>query len=167
MTAIWKHIVLLVIASLLAAPSALAQNCDDSGESVAIESIRQQREVFNQAIEQGDASLIPAVLHEDVILISGSDSDVYEGRNTQVDMWRNDFTDPGRAIYVRTTLCIRVSPTFPIALEQGAWRGVRISSASDTAAGRYSAKWRKVDDAWLLESEVFMTEECTGDFCPE
>ena len=28
--------------------------------------------------------------------------------------------------------------------------------------GRYFAKWRKVNDAWLIESETYVPESCTG-----
>ena len=51
-----------------------------------------------------------------------------------------------------------------MAMEYGRWRGE--NDAGDFAAGSYSAKWRLIDNAWRLEVEVFMTEECGGDACP-
>jgi hypothetical protein len=68
-------------------------------------------------------------------------------------------------------MCVRVSEAFPVALESGHWRGERqgqadASGAKSFAAGSYAAKWRRVDGTWLLEAELFSTEDCGGDFCP-
>jgi predicted amidohydrolase YtcJ len=164
MTSLWKHIALLCLAFTVL-PALNAGACENTGDALVIQEIREQREMFNQAIEQGDRNTIESLLRQDVILVTGTDSEIYLGREAQSDLWQTDFENPDRAVYVRTSTCIRVSPILPIALEYGDWRGVR-PSADVFAAGHYSAKWRKVDGVWLVESEIFATEECGGDFCP-
>lgn len=151
---------------VLSTQSALAQTCADVGDKAVINSIREQRNTFNSAIVQYDIGAIHSVLHENVILITGTDSDVFLGREAQLALWRADFENADRATYVRTSLCLRVSPIAPIALEHGAWRGVRNNNADAYAAGHYTAKWRQFEGTWLIESEIFATEECGGDFCP-
>ena len=127
--------------------------------------VRSQRQAFNQAIADQDDEVIAAVLAEDVILVTGTDSDLFDDRDAQVAIWKDDFLLDDRAIYVRTTKCVRVSGVYPVALELGAWRGERIDDAASVAAGSYSAKWRKVEGQWLLEAEIFSTETCSGSFC--
>jgi ketosteroid isomerase-like protein len=150
------------------APALAQQSCESAGDPGAVAAIESRRVAFNRAIAAGDLDGVSAVLHPDVILITGTDSDVYRGRAAQLAIWDSDFGDPDRSVYVRTTRCVRVSPVFPVALEMGEWRGERPATSGgepDFAAGRYAAKWRRVDGVWLLESEVFATEACGGGFC--
>ena len=148
-------------------PLALGDSCANSGDADAVENVRLQRQVFNRAIVEKDIQGVENVLHEDVILITGTNSDVYSGAKAQVSLWTGDFSDPDRAVYARTPKCIRVSPILPIALEYGGWRGERLITTVDFAAGSYAAKWRRTGDRWLLESEIFATEACSGTFCPD
>jgi hypothetical protein len=165
-----KHIKnLVLILCLFATCTSLASGtqCSNSGEPPELTSVLKQRELFNQAIVDKDIKAIESVLHEDVILISGTDSDVYIGIEAQLAIWSDDFSKPGRAVYVRTPMCVRVSPVYPVALEYGTWRGEQSNNTGSFAAGSYAAKWRMVGAHWQLESEIFATESCGGGFCPE
>ncbi len=142
-----------------------SQQCDDQDGSMAAE-ISIKRQAFNQAILDKDIAAIESVLHEQVILVTGTDSLVFLGAEAQLALWADDFTDPDRAVYTRTPHCLRVSEIAPVALEFGNWRGVMPSGPDDFAAGSYAAKWRSTDKGWRLESEIFATEACGGDFCP-
>jgi ketosteroid isomerase-like protein len=163
-----NYLGLSLLITLLSTMTALAfgQGCTSDGDAVAIEDVRSLRQAFNQAIANKDIKAIENVLHENVVLITGTDSDLYHGMNAQLEIWRDDFASPNRAVYVRTPQCIRVSPVAPVALEYGTWRGERETSAGDFAAGSYAAKWREHNDRWRLESEIFTTEACGGGFCP-
>lgn len=141
--------------------------CTDTGDGKHVSAIRGQRDAFNAAIRTLDINAIEAVLAEDVLLITGTDSDVYTGREAQLDIWRADSESRGRAIYVRTPACVQASPTFPIAMEYGTWHGGESHAASSFALGSYTAKWRLTDGTWLLEVETYMTERCGGSFCPK
>ena len=165
-----KHTkILVLIPCLFAACTSLASGtqCANSGETVEITNVLKQRELFNQAIVDQDIMAIESVLHEDVILITGTDSDVYTGMEAQLAIWNDDFSNPDRAVYVRTPTCVRVSSVYPVALEYGTWRGEQSNHTGSFAAGSYAAKWRMVGTHWRLESEVFATERCGGGFCPE
>ncbi|HEY5776690.1 MAG TPA: nuclear transport factor 2 family protein [Xanthomonadales bacterium] len=142
------------------------QECANSGDPAALENIRAQRQVFNRAIAEQDLPSIAKVLHQNIILITGTNSDVYTGEDAQLALWSEDFVSADRAVYERTPSCIRISPVVPVALEYGAWRGVRVNIPEEFASGSYAAKWRLVDGQWQLESEIFATEGCGGSFCP-
>ena len=161
--------ILVLTLSLLAVCTSNASDpqCSHSGDTGEVDKVQNQRQLFNRAIIDKDIRAIENVLHDEVILITGSDSDVYTGKEAQLAIWSSDFSKPDRAVYVRTPTCIRVSPVLPVALEYGTWRGEKPDGAGSFAAGSYAAKWRTVDELWRLESEIFATEDCGGDFCPE
>jgi hypothetical protein len=160
---------LVLILCLLAAGTSNASGpqCSHSGNADEINKVQNQRKLFNKAILDKDIPAIESVLHDEVILITGTDSDVYTGKEAQLAIWSSDFSKEDRAVYVRTPTCIRVSSVYPVALEYGTWRGAKPDGAGSFAAGSYAAKWRMVDELWRLESEIFATDDCGGDFCPE
>lgn len=147
-----------------AAADPLACTATDNTEVVAI---HHARGAFNRAIAGKDAGTIRTVLSKDVVLVTGTDSSTIVGRDAQAAVWQEDFDADHRAIYVRTPACVSLSPLFPIALEIGTWLGTDTRSQHDTVSGRYSAKWRRTADGWQLEAEVFMTESCSGSYCPK
>lgn len=147
-----------------AEPSAELVGCQ-SGPAVA--AISEQRERFNAAIRNKDIDTIDEVLADDVILVTGTDSDVYTGRVRQLALWAQDFHSDARWIYVRTPNCIERSDHFPIAMEQGHWRGEPEVPDGTFFAGRYSAKWRNDGTRWRLEVETYMTDTCKGADCPD
>jgi len=156
----------IALAFLLAFASlALADDCKPQSSPDAVE-ILARRTAFNEAIAARNIEVIADLLAVDVVLVTGTDSVVFAGRDAQLASWRNDFGDGRRAVYVRMPDCVRVFTVSPIALEYGRWRGEREVARDNFATGRYSAKWRRIDGAWRLEAEVFATESCAGDFCP-
>lgn len=162
-----RKICVSVLCLALLSAQARAETCEDFGDDAAIERILAQREAFNQAIAKKDIEAIGSVLHENVILITGTNSEVFEGREAQLALWQDDFDSVQRAVYIRKSHCVRVSSMAPIAMEYGVWRGVRGNDRDDFAAGDYAAKWRRVSETWRLESEIFATESCGGAFCPK
>lgn len=159
---------LFLSAGFLSADRALAQPLDCAGpEDPTASGVYGARAAFNRAITEKDISAIRSVLTDDVLLVTGTDSTVFNGRSAQLSIWQEDFESAERAIYERITTCVSISPLLPIALETGKWRGVRTDDANDFAAGSYAAKWRNIDGAWRLEAEIYSTESCGGSFCPD
>lgn len=156
----------LMVGTIPPSQASDARACNSRGDTSQIESIRSQREAFNAAIKSMTIEAIGRILSDDVLLITGTDSDVYKGREAQLDIWRTDKDRPDRAIYKRTTACVQVSPLFPIAMEYGSWRGQQLNDPANFATGSYTAKWRLSGDMWQLEIETYMTEGCGGSFCP-
>jgi ketosteroid isomerase-like protein len=141
--------------ALLACGPATAQEERRCAEAEAAAPIAERRQAFNTAIRDADLTAIEAVLAPDVVLVTGTDSDLFQGREAQLAVWRADFEKKAddRMVYVRTSKCVERSDLAPIALEHGHWRGE--GPAGTFAAGRYTAKWR-LEGEWRIEAEVFM-----------
>ena len=152
---------------VLAPPTAVEAKPATHGAAQAERQIRAQRGAFNRAIAIGDIKGIGAVLADNVQLITGTDSMLFAGKAAQLAIWTQDLSDRSRGIYVRTPDRIRVSSIRRMALETGHWRGVDTASAKDWAAGDYVAKWRRIDGAWRIESETYLTMSCGGTYCPK
>ena len=146
-------------------PASSDLNCATNASAGAV-GVRAARTAFNQAIRDEDIDAIAGLLAPQVTLVTGTDSALFNGREAQLSIWREDFEAAERAVYERATDCVSVSPLFPIALESGRWRGQRTDNPGAFAAGVYSAKWRAVDGEWKLEAEIFSTESCGGSMCP-
>ncbi len=164
-----KYVVISALAAALALSAANA--CESAGPPTAIDAVRAQRTAFNEAIANKDIEAVAATIRERVVLVTGTTSEVISGRAAQVSLWQGNFATPGRAVFVRTPDCVRVSEVVPVALETGRWRGEREGQAQEPgaksfAAGTYAAKWHRIDGTWLLEAEIFATEACGGDLCP-
>lgn len=129
--------------------------------------IRAQRTAFNRAIAAADLPAIAQVLADNVQMITGNDSIHVDGKQAHLDRWADGFKDPNRPVYVRTTDKVTVSPLLPIALEVGHWRGAPTARPNDWIGGDYTAKWRRIDGAWRIESETYMTLACGGTYCPK
>lgn len=119
--------------------------------------IRVRRADFNRALAAGDLAAIGPLLALNCVLITGTDSAVLAGRKAQLQTWKREFAAKDRLIYTRTPHAITASAVEPIAMEQGAWRGVWASSGAEAAAGQYSAKWRKQGADWVIEAEIYVT----------
>jgi len=137
------------------------------GAARAETQIRAQRALFNRAIAKGDIPAIASVLADNAQLVGGDFSTLTAGKQAQVGLWSHDLKERSRGIYVRTPDRIQLSPVLPMAMESGHWRGVDSKSRNDWASGLYSAKWRRFDGIWKVETETYMTTACGGDWCPK
>jgi ketosteroid isomerase-like protein len=119
--------------------------------------IRLARATFNRALADANLSAIGPLLAPDAVLVAGTDSALLTGRKAQLLAWKREFAARDRLIYTRTPDTILVSPVEPIAMEQGHWQGVSSGSGAMMASGTYSAKWREISGAWMIEAEIFLT----------
>ncbi|MFC3442837.1 nuclear transport factor 2 family protein [Sphingobium rhizovicinum] len=117
--------------------------------------IRMARATFNRALAEADLNAIGPLLAMNVVMVTGTDSAVISGRKAQLMAWKREFAAKERMIYTRTPETIEASPVEPIAMEHGHWRGV--VAGVTQASGRYSAKWREVGGAWVIEAEIYLT----------
>lgn len=138
---------------------------DRSADMDSVNEIKAARAAFNQAIYDADMNGIAAALTEEVILITGTDSDLYQGCDAQVALWQSDADDPVRLICERTPTRVQPSQLHPIASETGIWVCHARGDTANTVTGDYSAKWRRSHGAWRVEAETFTTLACTGTFC--
>lgn len=119
--------------------------------------IRLNRAAFNTALANGDLNAIGSLLAPNVILVAGTDSALITGRKAQLAAWKREFMAARRMIYTRLPDTITVSPVEPIAFEQGQWRGVGDPDGVLVADGIYTAKWRQIGAAWMIEAELYLT----------
>lgn len=125
-----------------------------SGADLAI---RLRRAAFNRALADADLAAIGPILAPTCVLVTGTDSAVLSGRKAQLAAWQREFGASPRCVYVRMPDDVTLSAVAPVALETGHWTGTVQGAASPEAAGRYSAKWRKVAGDWVIEAEVYVT----------
>lgn len=119
-------------------------------------SIRMRRAAFNRALADADLDAIGPILAPGVVLVAGTDSAVIAGRKAQLQAWKREFAAADRTTYLRTPARVVVSPAEPIAFEHGQWQGSN-AAGQVLASGDYTAKWREVRGAWLIEAELFLT----------
>ena len=124
--------------------------------------IRQLRASSNAAIARHDTGGIGAILTEDVVVVT-SNSVHGIGRATNLARFADQFRTRPDVVYLRTPDDVRVFAPWGMASERGQWTG----SWTDTdgkirIGGSYFAKWRRVNGRWLVESETYVPETCTG-----
>jgi hypothetical protein len=66
-------------------------------------------------------------------------------------------------VYVRTPLTIDIYAPWAVASERGEWTGRWTEpDGSMEIGGTYLVQWRKIDDAWLIQSELYVPTHCKG-----
>ena len=124
------------------------------------ETIRNERERFNKAIEEKDAKTIRTLLAPTYHIVTGR-SDQNHGADDEAARWASVFQSDPTAIYVRTTREITINEAWGMADELGRWKGsYTLDKKLVNASGVYSAKWqRNTNGDWVLQAEVFTTIE--------
>jgi ketosteroid isomerase-like protein len=124
--------------------------------------IRARRESSNAAIARHDTAGIGAALAPNVIVVT-SNSVHREGRDANVESFAEQFRTRPDVVYRRTPDTVQVFMPWLMASESGTWTGSWTEADGRIQlTGRYFAKWRKVNGAWLIESETYVPESCTG-----
>jgi ketosteroid isomerase-like protein len=126
------------------------------------QAIRRQRASSNAAIARHDTGGIGAIFADDVVVVT-SNSVHAIGRATNLQRFSEQFRTRPDVVYVRTPQQVRVYDAWGMASEYGRWTG----SWTDTdgkirIGGIYFAKWRLRNGSWLVESETFVPERCSG-----
>jgi uncharacterized protein (TIGR02246 family) len=147
---------LVCLVALCAAPGEARQPNSDQEE------IRARRAASNAAIARHDAAAIGAVLASNVIVVT-SNSVHREGRDASVQSFAEQFRARPDVVYRRTPEEVKVFTPWLMAAERGRWTGSWTDpDGRIQLTGSYYAKWRKVDGQWLIESETYVPETCTG-----
>ena len=124
--------------------------------------IRQRRASSNAAIAKHDTSGVGAIFAPNVVVVT-SNSTHGIGREDNVRRFADQFRTRKDVVYMRTPDEVKVFEPWGMASERGHWVG----SWTDTdgkinIGGSYFAKWRKLNGRWLVESETYVPESCTG-----
>lgn len=98
----------------------------------------------------------------DVIVVTSRSSQAI-GRAANMTSFADQFRTRSDVVYERTPEQVRVYEPWGMASELGRWTG----SWTDTdgkiqIGGIYFAKWRLRNGSWLIESETYVPERCSG-----
>ena len=156
-----RLLIFLLLVSLVAVPHYLfaQHNPAVSADKSAILAARAQS---NQAIEARDLAGFGRTMLATINVTRGSGSHV-TGRDSVLASVAGQFRDPNFLGYVRQTDSIQVSTMNPLAAEHGHWTGrFRHPDGIQTITGTYLSMWRKTDDGWKIQSELFVSLTCSG-----
>jgi hypothetical protein len=125
-------------------------------------SIRAARAESNRAFARRDlAGASRHWLPEFTIVTSRNERNV--GRDSARAGLRRTFSSRANVVYVREPETIEVNQQWGHAAESGRWTGRWSDSYGSTRVGGvYFAKWRKVNNQWMLLAEVFVQTSCSG-----
>ena len=124
--------------------------------------IRARRESSNAAIAKHDTRGIGDILADDVIVVT-SNSVHRQGREANEQSFAEQFRTRPDVVYRRIPSEVRVFAPWLMASESGTWSGSWTDrDGKIQLTGRYFAKWRKQNGRWLVESETYVPETCTG-----
>ena len=121
----------------------------DTTGGVDATEIRRLREGSNLAIARHDSAGLAAIFAPNITVVA----------STSVAQFR---ASPD-VVYRRTPNVVTVFAAWLMASESGTWKGSWTAPDGKVKiGGRYFAKWRKLDGRWMVESETFVPERCSG-----
>ena len=124
--------------------------------------IRQLRASSNAAIARHDTGGLGAAMAEHVIVVTSRSAQSI-GRAVNMRAFADQFRERPDVVYERTADEVRVFQAWGMASERGHWIGSWTDSDGKIQiGGSYFAKWRRVNGRWLIESETYVPESCTG-----
>ncbi len=135
-----------------------------SGKQVNKEeqTIRSLRAAFNQSIAAHNAAGLPKFWREDLHVTTGVGKQL-AGSAAVRAAFETIFADPSFVAYTRTPDKIELSASGLRAAESGHWLGEwKKPDGKMEWHGTYLAMWRKENNQWLLQSELYVSLKCTG-----
>lgn len=143
-------------------PGPLWSPADDTTGGPDAREIRRLRESSNLAIARHDSAGFAAILAPNVAVVT-STSRIGRGRDAESAGMAETFRSRPDVWYRRTPVEVRVFAPWRMASEQGTWTGSWTEpDGKVTIGGSYFAKWRQQDGTWVVESETYVPERCSG-----
>ena len=151
---------LVLLANHLYMPSPAAAMTE---EEAVIESILMQRAASNRALAEKDFDAFQQILDADYQITRGNGG--FGDADEAAGMVRELFASKPYTLYVRTPAAVEVGSSGQRAFESGSWVGTTEPEGGRRLGGNYSAYWRRVDGAWRIHAELFVTLFCEGTGC--
>lgn len=116
------------------------------------------RDASNAALKAGDVEGFMASIDPDYVGTGGNGGHI-RSRGELRTLIEGVVDSPTGLYFVRTADGFEVDDEGGRAMETGRWAGrERIAGAERlTGEGRYVAYWRRVDGAWVIHAEIFVT----------
>ncbi len=127
-------------------------------ESIDVDenAIVQQRQVSNNSLAEQDIEAFLGTLMPDYHAVTAANYQL-SGHQAQREMMERVFTEYPDASYVRTLINLDFNSAHDTAAETGTWEGKWTKDDKQVELrGSYFAKWRKVEERWLLQAEIFV-----------
>lgn len=151
----------ILCATILLLPAvAVAQPATDEA------TIRRLRAASNASIARHDTAGVGANLAENVVVVTSASAQAI-GRAANLGAFADQFRTRPDVVYERVPDEVRVFAPWGMASERGRWTGSWTDrDGKITIGGSYFAKWRRVNGTWLIESETYVPETCSGgEYC--
>jgi ketosteroid isomerase-like protein len=117
---------------------------------------------FNQAIASHDTSALAKHWTDDIIVITSRDARTV-GKDQYAAGLGQEFRSKKDVVYIRNPETIEVFPAWEMAAESGRWIGTWTNGPEALkVVGTYYAKWRKINNQWLISAEVYTPLSCSG-----
>lgn len=143
---------LIILTLFLQLASAFAHDMPVADEVA----IRQQRAASNKGIAERDTESFLDTLMPDYHVVTSANLQL-SGHDAQRQMIEQVFSKYPDASYVRTPVKIEVNSAIGAAAETGTWVGTWTNAGRQVEMhGSYFAKWRKIEQRWLLQAEIFV-----------
>ena len=113
--------------------------------------IRGQRAASNLAIAKHDVEGIAKYWLPDFVQVRGNATYI-AGKDSIMASWQQLFKSNPEVSYIRNPAEIIISKNDTLAWEKGKWIGIKTYSKG----GNYSAMWRKKNNAWKIQAEIFV-----------
>ena len=128
--------------------------------------IREARARSNAAIAAHDLDGIARAWMPDVHVVSSTSAQTAGSQGNRQRM-AQQFKNRPDTIYVRTPNTVDVFAPWNVASERGEWIGRWTEPDGKLEiGGTYQAQWRKIDDRWLIQAELFVPTYCRGsEYC--
>jgi ketosteroid isomerase-like protein len=114
--------------------------------------IKSKRTASNAAIAKHDLEGISKYWLPDFVQVRGN-ATYLTGKDAVTNSWIELFKTNPSISYVRNPSEIIISKNDTLAWEKGKWIGIK----SYSKGGNYSAMWRKKDNEWMLQAEIFVS----------
>ena len=114
--------------------------------------IKSQRAASNVAIAKHDVAGIARYWLPDFVQVRGNASHLV-GKDSVTASWSALFASNPEVSYTRNPSEIIISKNDTLAWETGKWTAIK----SYSNGGNYSAMWRKKNNEWKLQAEIFVS----------
>jgi len=114
--------------------------------------IKAQRTASNAAIARHDVEGIAKYWMPDFVQVRGN-ATCMTGKDAIKKSWSDLFTSNPEVSYIRNPSEIIISKNDTLAWEKGKWIGIK----SYSKGGNYSAMWRKINNEWKIQAEIFVS----------
>jgi ketosteroid isomerase-like protein len=130
--------------------------------------IADSRAAFNLAIAKHDTSEMVKYWTDEIVVVTSRNTR-FVGKDQYASGLGQEFAAKPDVVYIRTPETIEIFSSWEMAAETGRWLGAwKSNDEKIEVTGTYYAKWKKVNEQWLITAEVYTPLRCSGgSYCEE